>query len=123
MDNTILVVEPDQEKRDELCAMLQRYHYYSDGLHSLEDLQEKLQEAVCQLVILDLDTLPVDNRFFRNIRRQYPTMWILGLSSRPFHPELKEAMSQHIYSCLSKPVDEEELVFWIKSLFQNQGSS
>ncbi len=28
----------------------------------------------------------------------------------------KEAMSRHIYACLSKPVDEEELVFLIKSM-------
>ncbi len=28
----------------------------------------------------------------------------------------EEAMSRHIYTCPSKPVDEEELVFWIKSL-------
>jgi len=36
---------------------------------------------------------------------------------RAFHPELEEAMSNYIFACLSKPADEDELVFWIKSLF------
>jgi hypothetical protein len=68
------------------------------------------------IFILDLDTLPVNNRLFRTLRRTNPAVCIIGLSSRPFHPELEEAMSQHIYACLSKPLDEEELFYWVKSL-------
>lgn len=41
----------------------------------------------------------------------------IGISSRAFHPELEEVVSNHIYECISKPIDEDELVFWIKSLF------
>ncbi|UCG11591.1 MAG: PhnD/SsuA/transferrin family substrate-binding protein [Deltaproteobacteria bacterium] len=92
----------------------------SDGLHSLEDLQEKVQESVCRVVILDLDNLPVDNRFFRELKRKNPRLHIVGLSSRPFHPELEEAMSSHISSCLTKPLDMEELLYWLRSVCQEE---
>jgi DNA-binding NtrC family response regulator len=119
MHRPILVVDPDEGKCDEFSEMLRRHHLQSTALHSLEDFEKRVLAGEFRVVILDLDALPVDNRFFRNIRKQDPTLQFVGVSSYPFHPELQEAMSQHICSCLSKPVDEEELVFWVKSLLEN----
>jgi DNA-binding NtrC family response regulator len=119
MHRPILVVDPDVGKCHEFSEILLRHHLQSTALHSLEDLEKKVQAGDFRVVILDLDALPVDNRLFRKIRKQDPTVQIVGLSSYPFHPELQEAMSQHICSCLSKPVDEEELIFWVKSLLEN----
>jgi len=78
-------------------------------------LEKNVRAGACQAVILDLDSLPVDNRLLRNLRRKDPSVRIIVLSSRRFHPELEEAMSTHIYACLSKPVDSEELIYWLKS--------
>jgi DNA-binding NtrC family response regulator len=116
MQEPIVVVDADEKQRQEMCTVLEREDYRTVALHSLATLDQEIQEGTRQIVILDLDTIPVDNRFFRGLRRQNPGVCIIGLSSRPFHPELKEAMSSHIYACLGKPVDEEELVYWIKSL-------
>ncbi len=119
MHEPILVVDPDEEKCHELCKLLQRHQLQSTALHSLVDLEDRVLPGDRPVVILDLDTLPVDNRFFRNMTKRNPEVKILGVSSRSFHPELQEAMSRHIISCLSKPVEEEELLFWVKSLLEN----
>ena len=44
----------------------------------------------------------------------------LCTSKDRFHPELKDAICYHIYACLNKPVDPDEMVFWIKSIFDEE---
>jgi DNA-binding NtrC family response regulator len=116
MQEPVVVVDADEKQRQKMCAVLEREDYRTVSLHSLATLNQEIQEGTRQVVILDLDTIPVDNRFFRGLKKENPGVCVIGLSSRPFHPELKEAMSSHIYACLGKPVDEEELIFWVKSL-------
>jgi DNA-binding NtrC family response regulator len=116
MQEPVVVVDADEKQRQEMCAVLEREDYRTVALHSLATLNQEIQEGTRRVVILDLDTIPVDNRFFRGLKKENPGVCVIGLSSRPFHPELKEAMSSHIYACLGKPVDEEELIFWVKSL-------
>lgn len=116
MDKPIVVVNADQEQCRELCAMLEREHYRTTAMHSLVHLESNIQGSGCRVVILDLDNPHVDNRFIMKLRRQNPGVRIIGLSSRPFHPELEEAMSTHMMcACLSKPVDSEELIYCLKS--------
>ena len=116
MQEPIVVVDGDEEQCRGLCATLEREHFTTTAFHSLLNLEREIREAGRRVVILNLDTLPVDNRLFRTLRKTNPGVCIIGLSSRPYHPELEEAMSRHVYACLGKPVDEEELIFWLKSL-------
>jgi DNA-binding NtrC family response regulator len=113
----IVVLDADEEQCKQLCSLLGEYHYQAIPMYTLPDLKTHVQNSACRVVILDLDTLPVDKGFFRQLKKIEPSLCIMGLSSRSFHPGLEEAMSHHIYACLRKPVDQEELVFWIKSLF------
>jgi hypothetical protein len=48
---------------------------------------------------------------------------VIGVSSRRFHPELEESMRTHISACLSKPVDEGELLYWLKSICAGEGKT
>jgi DNA-binding NtrC family response regulator len=72
-------------------------------------------------MIIVLDTLPVDKLFFRDLKRLHPMMNIIGLSKQSFHPELEEAISQHIFACVNKPVDPEEIIFLLKSINEQNG--
>lgn len=117
MENEIVVLDADEKQCRALCAMLEDQDYRVTPMHSLRDLETYIQASDCRAVILDLDTVPVDNRALRKLKRIDQSLCIMVLSSRPFHPELEEAMSSHIYASLNKPVDEEELGYWIKSLF------
>ena len=116
MEGPIIVVDADETESEALRVVLERDNYPAIALNSLEKLEEEIPESACGVIILDLDTLPVDNRFIRYLKRQKDNMHIIGLSSRPFHPELQEAVSTHIYACLAKPVDTDELLYWLRSI-------
>jgi DNA-binding NtrC family response regulator len=115
MQDPILVVSANEQHCLELCAVLEGEDYPIQRLDSLERLTGGIRGCDCRLAILDLDSLPVDNRLIRKLKRKKPSLRIIGFSRRTFHPELQEAMSSHIYACLGIPVDEEELIFWVKS--------
>lgn len=75
------------------------------------------------LVLLDLDTLPVSNVLIRGFKKKFPQIPMLAMSYQNFHPELKESLSTSVNACLSKPVDPDELEFWLGNLHEGQGKS
>jgi len=115
MHDLIIVAHASPDEGGKLCAILDRHEYSAMALHSLDDLRLTVQNNPCRGVILDLDSLPVDNRFIRNLCKDNPDLCVIGTSSRTFHPELEESMRSHISACLSKPLDEDELIYWLKS--------
>jgi DNA-binding NtrC family response regulator len=119
MDRPIAVVGADKEECQELCAVLEREDYKTVGLDSLVNLESYMQKGACRVVILDLDTLPVNNRFIVDLRKQNPRLPIIVLSSRQYHPELQQAMSTDICACLSKPPDPDELIYCLRSFCDN----
>jgi DNA-binding NtrC family response regulator len=116
MQRTVIVVDENKSESEELCSALQQENYPTVSLNSLADLEKRIQETASSVVILDLDNLPVNNQFIRHLKHQKDNVYIMGLSSRPFHPELEEAVSTHLYACLGKPVDTDELIYWLKSV-------
>lgn len=116
MQKTILVVDANPEERRALCRILERNHYATVAVAAVTGLATRLKKNRCDAVILDLDTLPVNNRFIRNLTRENPDLCLIAISSRNFHPELEEAMRAHISACLSKPPNDDELIYWLKSL-------
>ncbi len=88
-------------------------------MHSLPTLEEHIQKSTCQVVIMDIDTVPIDNRTIRQLTLKNPGVYFLCLSENRFHPELKEALCYHIYACIKKPVDPEELQYWLRSIDKN----
>ena len=115
MEAYILVVNADKIQCQSLCEELGQEKYHTIPLHSLEDLQKKVQDGIAQMVLLDLDSLPVDDRFILKLRKQIPSLPIVGISERSYHPELKESLSSQICACIVKPTDFEELIYCIRS--------
>jgi DNA-binding NtrC family response regulator len=120
MQRTVIVVDENKSESEELCRVLQQENYQTLSLNSLADLPKSVQETPFSVVILDLDNLPVNNQFIRHLKRQKENVRIMGLSSRPFHPELEEAVSTHLYACLGKPVDTDEVLYWLRSIDANE---
>jgi DNA-binding NtrC family response regulator len=112
----VAVVDADVGSGRELCALLEQARIAAQPLHSLEDLMGKLEQESIGVVVIDLDSLPVNNAFFRSLRKRRPDVAILCLSSRTHHPDLQEAMSTHIYASLTKPLNAEELLYWLKTV-------
>lgn len=122
MKEPIVVVSSDERHLADLCSTLEKHDFRAVISRSTERLEAVVHEESPQVVILDLDTLPVDNRLLREVRRSHPTIHLVLVSALPFHPELKEAMASHIDVCLSKPTDRDELLFWLKGIFQGRRS-
>ena len=111
------MIDADKGSRRELCNLLEAQDYQVIPSHSLAGLPELIQERSCRAVILDLDTVPVNNRHLRDLKKTYPDLYVVAVSGRSFHPELKEAMEAYIYACLCKPVDPDELSLLVEEHF------
>jgi DNA-binding response OmpR family regulator len=120
MHELIMVAAAKPEECRAIIEILELSRYRTIVFSSLFGLSKNISEESCHAVILDLDSLPVDNRFIRDLRKQNPDVPIIALSSRTFHPELQEALSLYISACLAKPVNPDELIYWLKSIFQDQ---
>ena len=75
MEESVVVVNANVEQCLELCALLEQEHFRTTALHSLVLLEEKVKEGNCRVVILDLDSLPVDNFLFRGLKKKKVIHW------------------------------------------------
>ena len=119
MEKRVVVLDADEEQCLELCAILDEWQYRATPMHSLPNLETFMQSAACRVVIMDIDNVPVDNRTIRNLRTRNPEVFLLCLSKYRFHPELHEALSSHIFACINRPIDQDELFYWLRSIYQN----
>ena len=120
MQKSILVVNTDKKQCRELCELIEKERYPVSALHSIQNLEKHLEEKKFQAVIIDIDSIPIDNRTVRKLTLKFPGIYFFCLSEKPFHPELKDAICYHIYACLNKPVDEDELFYFLRSIYENE---
>ena len=123
MKKGIIVLDADQEQCHQLCTLLETRQYWAKPLDSISRLQECLIEGDCLSVFLDIDTISVDNHKIRDLTIRFPGVYFFCLSERPFHPELHDAICYHIYACINKPVDPDELFYWLRSINDNDRDS
>ena len=115
----IVVLDADEKECQQLCAMIEEGHYRATSIHSLPNLERYLLGSACLVVILDVETVP-DNRAIRDLTIKHPGIYFLGMSRHRFNPELREAICYHLYACLNKTVDPDELFYWLKSIFEDE---
>ena len=119
MKKVVVVLDTDKKQRKTLCTLLADNHYQTTPMDSLSELEQQLEHNDCQAVIVDLDNISVTNKNFRTLKQNKPAMSIIALSERQFHPELEESFREFISACLVKPIDSEELLFWLRGVFGN----
>ena len=120
MKKGIVVFDADHDQCRRLCAMIEKNLYATKSMHSIQHLEANLKQSSCLAVFLDIDTVPVDNRTVRDLTLKFPDIYFFGLSEQPFYPELKDAICYHIYACLNKPVDMDELFYFLRSIYDNE---
>ncbi len=118
MKKKIIILDANQKSSAELCKILGTKSYPVSHGSGLSLLENDLATGQYVAVVLDIDTIPIDNRTIRELAIKYPAVRFLCTSKDRFHPELKDAICYHIYACLNKPVDPDELLFWIKSIYE-----
>lgn len=115
----VVVVDGNRQNGKQFCKLLKSLEYVATLATSLEDLESFVQERRDVAVILDLDTVPADKQYFRALKKKYPLLPILGVSSLAYHPGLEEVIGGHFYACLLKPLDMDEVDFWLKAISEN----
>ncbi len=123
MEKKVLVVDADQEQCEQLCDLLAGENYQTVPLHSFSVLESTLKQTPCRTIIVDIDTIEVDNRTIRDVVLKNPGIYFLCLSRDRFHPELKDAICYHIYACINKPIDTDELFFWLRSIYEDENTA
>ncbi|MDI6852095.1 MAG: hypothetical protein QME75_00625 [Deltaproteobacteria bacterium] len=115
----VVVVAGDRQDGKKFCSLLTDLNYVAALIHHPDDLEGFIKKSPNVAVIFDLDTVRPDKQFFRGLKKKHPRLFILGVSSQAYHPGLEEVIGSHLYACLMKPVDMEELGFWLKSISEN----
>jgi len=120
MEETVVVVDADEDQCHRLCAVLERCDYPAVPLHSLPDLQEFLFRRSKAVVIMDIDTIRIDNHTIQNFALKNPGVYLLCLSCDRFHPDRIDKVCYYIYACIAKPFENEEIFFWLSIIYQDE---
>jgi DNA-binding NtrC family response regulator len=122
-EKEVIVLDADTTQNQNLCALLKDNTYTATPMNSLANMDRYMAEIDCRAVVLNLDNISVTNKTLRDLKRKKPSINIIALSKRQFHPELEEALEEalreYISVCLARPVDTDDLVYWLKTIFEN----
>jgi len=116
MEKKMILISKNSEELNQIDKVLSKNNYRSYLIETIENLDKKLADISCNCVILDLDSISIDNRTIRELTIQYPHVYFLCMSKDRFHPELKDAICYHIFACLTKPLDYDELLYWLRCI-------
>lgn len=111
----------DPEESAGIALLLRQVNLTAQFVVNPFELKTTMQGASFLAVIMDLDSVPLDNRSIRDLASQFPAIPLLCISKERFHPELKDSIRDHIYACLTKPIDSDELNYWLKSIQEDKG--
>jgi DNA-binding NtrC family response regulator len=115
----ILVLNANLQECLSLCALLTRHHFLTVPTGSIPELETHIKGGDCMAAIMDLDSIPIDNRILKKLSLKHLGVPFLCISTKRFHPELQDAIRDYIYACLNKPVDPDELLYWLRSMEGN----
>ena len=119
MEKEVVVLDTDKKQCKSLCALLTEHEYLSTAMSSMTNMDQYLGDSDCRAIILNLDNVSVTNKSLKQLKRKNPSVSIIAVSERQFHPELEEALREYISACLAKPVDPDELTYWLKTIYEN----
>lgn len=119
----IFILSKDAEEVRTLSHEIEQQNYSVQTFGAVTDLKQGLRAESCLAGILDLDSVPLDNRAIRELTVRFPSVGFLCTSRERGHPQLKEAIIFHIFACLYKPVDPDELLYWLRCIRESEAES
>ena len=115
-DVLIIIIGKDEKEFHELIKLIEKKGYKAITRKTILALKKYLSEKECMVILIDIDTVPVENRDLRELTLEYPNYPFLCMSKDKYHPDLKEAICYHIYACINKPVNPDELFYLLRSI-------
>jgi len=109
MDQTALVLHDDVAEVRQVERLLTSHRLTLRRCNQVEELERHLTSCRECLVLLNLETDGVDNALLRRMSKVCPDIQIIGISRRPYHPELEQALRTTLRAIVTRPLDEDEL--------------
>lgn len=119
MNASVILFEVDKQDLADLTIAFAAKGFTVLMCSSLSELESCCGQNDQCVAVLDLDNAVITNRMLRDLKQKLPFLQIIGISSRPFHPELKESMTSYLCACVSRPVDLEELIYLTRSFIHD----
>ncbi|MFQ5453502.1 MAG: hypothetical protein ACE5D6_04875 [Candidatus Zixiibacteriota bacterium] len=119
MKSPVIVVDSDTKQNSEFCQLLHKNGYTYVSLTSIPELEKALMRKSAPAVIIDIDTVEIAGRDICRFTENFLQTYFFAVSAHAFHPELENAIGHCIYACLSRPIDPDEILFWLESISKN----
>ncbi|MFH2060984.1 MAG: hypothetical protein ABIJ59_19100 [Pseudomonadota bacterium] len=116
MGRKVILVSKETDELEQIHQLLSKNNYACHCIEKTDQIGKTLESITSNCIIFDLDSIDVDNRTIRDLTIAYPSVYFLCMSKDRFHPELKDAICYHIYACLTKPIDYDELLYWLRCI-------
>jgi DNA-binding NtrC family response regulator len=116
MKHEVAVLVSHKSQNKAILSILGQGPYAPFALSSMADVSRYMQGRDKGVLVVDLDTEQVTNAALRELKRKH-ALTIIALSGENLHPKLEESLRHHIYACLGKPADSDELLYMLKSVF------
>jgi DNA-binding NtrC family response regulator len=110
----VLFVSGDPAEGTRMTSLLEESGYLGEALGAIEELEAHLARGAFLAVILDLDSLAVDNPSMRRLAQRFSEVCFFCSSRTNYHPELQEAIRMLFFACLPRPVNPDELAYWLR---------
>ena len=120
MESKLLIVNSNEIESEYLRELLTAEGYQIEVTIQLSDLQHRMATQSYFAVLLDVDSILIENKTIRDLVLANPGIPFLCTSRDRFHPELKDAICYHIFACINKPVDPDELLYWLRCIRDDQ---
>ncbi|RJX33353.1 MAG: hypothetical protein C4525_09265 [Desulfarculus sp.] len=113
MANVLLILGGDSDQAARIGGYISEQGYAACHLTAWDDLLGQVPAE--GVLLIDLDTVATSGRSLDELKRRHPRLVVLTASDQPFHPHLSQALQRHVFAMLGKPIDPEELLFWLRS--------
>ena len=122
-NDLVLIMGTNSRDAESICHIAKEDDFRTVVCSNLNELKSILNASSCMAAILDIDSVPLDNRTIRRLTLSHPETSFLGTSRERIHPDLQEAISNHLFACLHKPINADELQYFLKCIHDNETES
>ncbi|MCF8039001.1 MAG: hypothetical protein K9K79_06765 [Desulfohalobiaceae bacterium] len=117
----VIVLGADQDTSDWLDVVLPETGSRRWPVNTAEECLQALSGTKgLPAVVADLDVVTLNDHFFERMFQRDSGCSAIVLSSRTYHPELKEAMRRNIFAALRKPCSSRELRICLQALLEKE---
>ncbi len=113
-ENLVLIVHEGSMALEKLGVKVSESEYRFMTVPGLAPLLSILDERSVMAVILDIDSLALENSTIRDLTKLREEIVLFGISRERFHPNLQEAIGKYLFACLPNPISSDELRFWLR---------